>query len=84
MKTRKFQIKWFDDYHSIDFHADQNKMKGFEIGAFFRKGLTSPGQLVYWGVFWKSGKRPAKAEILKALKPMIAESDEFPLSENNL
>lgn len=82
MKTRKFQIKWFDDYHSIDFHADQNKMRGFEIGAFYAK--DGPSHLVYWGVFWKSGKRPAKAEILKALKPMVIESDEFPLSENNL
>ena len=77
--AKKFEVHWFDDYHEIDYFADKCKMKGAEVGAFFRKGKTRPGQLVYWGVFWKNGRKPLKADILKALRPLVEETEEFPL-----
>lgn len=48
---KKFEIKWFEDYHEIEWYAKDNNLNYRELGGYYAK--NGPTYLVYFGVFWK-------------------------------
>lgn len=80
-------IGHFADYHEIrdaEFTSGKERFKAIELGCFYpKKSFSYVGR--YYGLFY-TGRKPPKAEILKALN-QVATDDNYgeivPITEIN-